>query len=441
MAEPASHLPEPARWPEQPGPGLGPAPDDGGREQRAALARLGLVVAAGLVAAALAGVLTTVLVVLALAVMILAHEAGHYVAAKRSGMKVSEFFVGFGPRLWSVKRGETTYGIKALPFGGYCRIVGMTSAEQVSPEDEPRAYRNQPAYKRVVVASAGSIVHFCLAFLMLFVLFLGPGDAENFVTNPAASNPIGAVDSFAHQKSPAELAGLKAGDRILAVNGHHFSTWDQMTAYLRARPGKRVALTVESGSRIFTARVVLANGAEVRLAGTSAPLFSRPTGLLGVEEGRVRFGFVGSIEHAGTAFASTVVSSVTGVVKVVGNVSGYMKMIESQKAASSPHAERFVSPVGVVVLAHETAQVGLPYVLWLLIIINVFVGVFNMVPLLPMDGGHVAVALYEKARSVLARRPYHADVNKLAPIVYAVFALLLFYGVSALFIDLRQVFS
>jgi membrane-associated protease RseP (regulator of RpoE activity) len=414
---------------------------DGGRAQRAALARLGLVVAVGLLVAELAGVLATVAVVLALAIMIVLHEAGHYVAAKRSGMKVSEFFIGFGPRLWSVKKGETTYGIKALPLGGYCRIIGMTSAEELSPADEPRAYRNQPVYKRLVVASAGSFVHFLLAWLMLFLLFIGPGDAENFVANPPASNPIGAVDGFAHQKSPAQLAGLKAGDRILAVNGRHFPSWDAMTAYLRARPGQAVTLTVEAGQHTFKTTVVLANGAKVRLAGMSAPLFAHPTGLLGVEEGRVRFGLIGSAEHASTAFAATVVSSVTGAVRVIGNISGYFKMIESQKAASSPGAERFVSPVGVVVLAHETVQVGLPYVLWLLILINVFVGVFNMVPLLPMDGGHVAVALYEKARSLLAKRPYHADINKLAPLIYAVFALLLFYGLSALFIDLRQVLS
>jgi membrane-associated protease RseP (regulator of RpoE activity) len=434
--------PEPPLWPgkEPPQPQHRPTPE-AEREQRAALVRLALVVVAGLVVADLFGALATVLVVLALVVMILLHEAGHFIAAKRSGMKVSEFFFGFGPRLWSVKKGETTYGIKAFPLGGYCRIIGMTNAEEVAPEDEPRAYRNQATWKRLVVASAGSFVHFCLAFALLVVLFVGPGDMGNFVTNPPAGNPIAAVDGFANGKSPAQLAGIKPGDRILAVNGHHFATWDQMTSYLRARPDKNVKLTIESRGRVFTASVVLANGAKVHLSGSSTALYSKPTGLLGVEEGPVHFGFFGSVGHAATSFGSTVATSVTSIGRVVGNFSGYVKMLGSQKAADSPHAERFVSPVGVVVLAHEATQVGLSEVLYLLILINIFVGVFNMVPLLPMDGGHVAVALYEKVRSLGSRQPYHADVNKLAPVIYAVLALLLFYGISALFLDLRQVLS
>lgn len=118
--------------------GAGVADQMDQREQTGALLRLAVVVAAGLIVAELFGALATVLVVLALLVMIVLHELGHFVAAKRAGMKVSEFFVGFGPRLWSVRKGETTYGIKALPLGGYCRIIGMTNVEKVAPADEPR---------------------------------------------------------------------------------------------------------------------------------------------------------------------------------------------------------------------------------------------------------------------------------------------------------------
>lgn len=408
------------------------------REQRAALARLALVVAGGLLVAEYFGALATVLVVLCLLVMIVLHEFGHFVTAKWAGMKVTEFFVGFGPRVWSVTKGETTYGVKAFPLGGYCRIIGMTSAEDVPPEDEPRAYRNQPTWRRLTVAAAGSFVHFVLALVMLVILFVGPGDSGQFISNPPATTPIGAVDSFKSGASPAELAGLKPGDRILSVNGHTFSGWDQLHDYLAARADRRIALVVQEGPKRVTLSTTLANGATVTLTGTTGHLYTKKTGLLGVEVGPVHFGLVSAVEHAGTAFGSTVANSVKDLGLVTGNFSNYFHMLGNQKAADSPHAVRFVSVVGVVRLASEATQVGLSEVLYLLILINIFVGIFNLVPLLPMDGGHIAIALYEKMRSLAARRPYHADVNKLAPVVYAVLAVLAFYFVSSLFLDIRD---
>jgi len=116
-------------------------------------------------------------------------------------------------------------------------------------------------------------------------------------------------------------------------------------------------------------------------------------------------------------------------------------MLGNQKVADGPKAQRFVSPVGVVRLANQATKIGLSEVLYLLIVINIFVGIFNMLPLLPFDGGHVAIAIYEKLRSLRSRRPYHADVNKLAPVLYAVLAVLAFYAISSLFLDLRDAFS
>jgi membrane-associated protease RseP (regulator of RpoE activity) len=409
------------------------------REQRGALLRLGLVVVAGLVVAAYFGALATVLVVLSLIVMIVLHEAGHFVTAKWSGMKVSEFFVGFGPRLWSVRKGETTYGIKALPLGGYCRIAGMTNVEEVDPADEPRAYRNQVTWKRLVVVSAGSFVHFCLAFGMLVALFLGPGDIGNFVSDPPASTPVGAVTQFADGKSPAQDIGIRPGDVILAIDGHRFSTWDQERAFISARPGRRVTVQWERSGHAMSASTVLADAAKVSFAGSTTPIASKPTGFLGIGVGPVRYGFVGSLEHAGTAFGSTIGTEATALVHIFGNVGGYLHMVASPKAAS--HGERLVSPVGVVMLANQATHIGWSEVLYLLILINLFVGVFNMVPLLPLDGGHVVIALYEKVRSAHAKRPYHADANKMMPVLVVVVTVLLFYAATAMFMDLRQAIS
>jgi membrane-associated protease RseP (regulator of RpoE activity) len=411
-----------------------------GREQRAALVRLIVVVVAGLTVAALAGALWTVLVVLALIVMIILHELGHFIVAKRAGMKVSEFFVGFGPRIWAIQRGETTYGVKALPLGGYCRIIGMTNTEQVSPADEPRAYRNQPTWRRLSVALAGSFVHFVLAFTMLVVLFLGPGDIGNFIAVPPSNDQV-TLYNFASGKTPAQLAGLQAGDRIEAVNGRHFSSWNGLVDYLRARPGKRVALTIDRGGHTFVTSTVLANGAKVLVAGSKKPVYTKPTGLLGIEAGPVRFGLIGSVEHAGTAFGSTAATSVSRLGSRVADVGSYLNMIASKKAADNPKAVRFASPVEVVVLANDATQIGWSEVLYLLIIINIFVGIFNLVPLPPLDGGHVAIALYEKVRSLRTKLPYHADITKIMPVAYAMVALILFYGVSALFLDLRDLLT
>ena len=163
-----------------------------------------------------------------------------------------------------------------------------------------------------------------------------------------------------------------------------------------------MTLTIERAGRSFVTSVVLANGAKVRLKGDKAPAVHQADGVARdrdrAEPGALRLAG-GSVEHAGTAFGSTAVTSVTGLGRVVGDFGGYMHMLASQKAADSPTAVRFVSPVGVVRLANQATKIGLSEVLYLLILINIFVGIFNMLPLLPFDGGHVAIAMYEKVRA------------------------------------------
>src|ERR1700722_18284562 len=142
--------------------------------------------------------------------IVMLHEFGHFITAKRAGMKVTEYFVGFGPRLWSVRKGETEYGVKAIPAGGYVRITGFTSTEEVPEEDETRAYRQQPFHQRIIVASAGSAMHFLIAF----VLTLGQSTNNVKVHN---------LDHWAGRTTPAALAGLKAGDVIVSIDGKGFT--------------------------------------------------------------------------------------------------------------------------------------------------------------------------------------------------------------------------
>ncbi len=170
------------------------------------------------------GATAIVAVVLSLPIIIFLHELAHFVTAKRSGMKVTEFFVGFGPRLWSVQKGETEYGLKAIPLGGYCKIIGMTNLEEVAPEDEPRAYRSKAYLPKVVVASAGSAMHFALALILMFGVLV-------FAGNYGDSKATTTID-LVEKGSPAAKAGLEKGDQLVAVDGVRIDNWDDLRPQL-----------------------------------------------------------------------------------------------------------------------------------------------------------------------------------------------------------------
>src|SRR5499425_1483306 len=171
------------------------------------------------------------------------HEAGHMVTAKRFGMKVTRYFVGFGPTLWSFRRGETEYGIKALPIGGFVKIIGMHSLDDVDdPADEPRSFRRQPAWQRIVVLCAGSFMHFVLAFLLIFGLALGIGISNDTSTQLGTVSTCVAANTkqldngtctASDPASPAKLAGLRVGDQVTAFNGKPVSNWNQLGDAIR----------------------------------------------------------------------------------------------------------------------------------------------------------------------------------------------------------------
>ncbi len=419
------------------------APLDG-RSNRWALLRLALVVAAVIGAAYAAGVGETVLLVGFLVACIVAHELGHFLTAKAARMKVTEFFVGFGPRLWSVRRGETEYGVKALPLGGYCRIVGMTNLEEVDPADEARTYRQRPVWRRLTVAVAGSCMHFLIAFAVLFAMFAGTGDVSGYLPVPADS-PIVAIVALAHGQSPAQKAGFRLGDQVEAVDGHHFETFAEMKAFIVARPDTRLSVEVDRHGRLLTLhpRTVNLETVAIKGVGAGATRVARPTGFIGFEVSSVVHSSLGaSVLHAAGDWwhISAETLGAFGRLLTLHGIQSYFHLLSSPSAAAhpGPHSVRFESPVGIVVLLHRAAGAGLAWVLYLLAAINLSLGIFNLVPLLPLDGGHVVIALYEGVRGFLQRRPYHADVRKLLPVFYLAIALIAFLGISALFLDIRQ---
>ena len=220
------------------------------------------------------GYVDLLIVVFSLIVIVMLHELGHFLAAKHGGMKVTEYFVGFGPRLWSFRRGETEYGIKALPLGGYVKIPGMTNLEEVDPADEGRVYRDKPFHSRLLVAVAGSAVHFLLAFILLWVLL-------TFVGVPNSNQvQIQGLHAVGDQASPAGAGGIRPGDVVVSVDGKAIGgDVDALTSAIQSHPdqpvtivvdrnGSRRTLTVTPGERSDRAR-------EGRRATRPAP---RPTG-------------------------------------------------------------------------------------------------------------------------------------------------------------------
>jgi membrane-associated protease RseP (regulator of RpoE activity) len=406
------------------------------RRQRRDLARLVAVLAAGITAAALTGTIGTVAVVLALVAMIMLHELGHFVTAKRAGMKVTEYFLGFGPRLWSVRRGETEYGVKAIPAGGYVRIIGMTNLDEVDPADEPRSYRQQSFGRRLSVAVAGSVVHFILAFVLLWALlvFIGQPDTSKAV--------VGGFSTLASGASPAEQAGFKKGDVIVSVDGRRVDGFDSLASKVRASAGNPLTLGVERAGREVTLHVTPVNSRTDPLKGqrrSSGP----PVGMIGVLAGVPPNVPVNAVHAVGSAVAGVgqyswdTLRALGGLVTPHG-ISAYSHEVAGGATSQpSPGTPRFLSPVGIVRLTSQAAHSSIGDVLRLLVLINVFVGLFNMLPMLPLDGGHVAIAVYERARSRRGRA-YHVDAAKLLPATYVVFLALIFLGVTALYLDVSH---
>jgi len=413
--------------------GAGPVPGAAG-----SLIRLGAIVVAVAVVATLAGVGKTVAVVAAIIAMIMLHELGHFATAKWADMKVTEYFLGFGPKLWSIRKGETEYGVKALPLGGYVKIVGMNNLEEVDPGDEVRAYRQKPFLRRLSVAVAGSTMHFLLALVLLFVFFFVTGE----LGDPTMT--VGAVASFGATASPAQQAGLRAGDTIVSIDGQHFASTTEASAYIRNHPGQRLDLVVERAGGDVHLYPTPVEGSKLQLKGYAPPPANGPDGIIGVsfKDATIHYGFLASISESGGRFVDISARTFDALGSLVSahGISSYSHMLVNQRAADAPTANRFVSPVGIVRVANTAAGNGLRDVLGLLILINIFVGIFNLLPLLPLDGGHVAIAVYEAVRSRRGRA-YHADITKLLPLTYAVFVVLVFIGVSALFLDVRDLLA
>jgi membrane-associated protease RseP (regulator of RpoE activity) len=383
-----------------------------------------------------------VIFVAALLFSIMLHEAGHFFTAKKFHMKVTQFFVGFGQTLWSRRKGETEYGVKALPVGGFVKITGMTAPEDVDPADEPRSFRRQPGWQRAIVLAAGSFMHFALAFFLLIVLALGIGlasDNSTKIGSVSSCLPASATASASgtcrpgESPSPARAAGIRDNDKIIAIAGKRVRNWTQLGAAIRSQPvGKPVAITV------------LRDGQQLVLHASPARIPGRKGSYLGIGNAATfqRLSPLGAVSYAGSTFGQVLAGSVTAV----GHLPAAIPDLFAKDRAHTP-AGQVSSVVGVggitaqVVAAKDNWKIKVAYVLLIVISLNIFVGAFNLLPLLPLDGGHLAVVIYERARAWLARLrgrpdPGLVDMRKLIPVSVGVFALLVGFGLLLITADI-----
>ncbi len=402
------------------GGAVGETPVDQGPKRSVALTS-GLVILALLVWLGVTNVWSLVLVV-GLLVSVFLHEVGHFVTAGWAGMKRTQFFMGFGPKLWSMTRNGVEYGVRALPLGAFVRIVGMNNLDPVEPGDEAVSYSSKPYRWRLLVITAGSMMHMIIAIVIMMFVYTTGGRYQE--TNE--------VKVFAiTEGSPAERAGIELGDRISTIGGRSIDSVGELSETIGAiGAGERV--TVEFVRDGMTAAV-------------DVTLIERPSepgsglGYLGVGTDnwdRSELGIVDGFSHVMGDLWTGMGRTFSGIGTVVNPANQWEQLTNSEADPS----KRPTTVVGVTKVAGEIGdRDGFYGVMEVLASINVFVGLFNLLPLLPFDGGHAAIATYERVRSRRGRE-YRADVEKMWPATVVVVTLLMFLTFTGLYLDLTRPF-
>src|SRR5262245_18413418 len=374
--------------------------------------------------------------VVILLLSIVLHEAGHFATAKLFNMKATEFFVGFGKRLWSFRRGETEYGVKAIPAGGYVRIIGMSDVEEVAPEDRPRAFYRQKAWKRLIVLASGSAMHFHIAFVMLLGISLLADKHRERLTIGKVWPCVTPVDSNecapGATPSPAAMAGLQVDDRVVSTDGVEVSSWRDLVSRVRSARDRTVALVVDRDGALVTLHPLLAS--RLIPAGTSGP--AERCAYLGAssQPETYKLSPAGAVDYSVSTIGEAV--RLTGV--ALGRIpAGIGNVIDATFFGGQRDPEGLVGVVGIarlsgVTLASDQAPAGsrITQFLLMMALLNVFIGIFNLLPLPPLDGGHIFLLLLERGRALIYRLlrrpdPGHIDPSKAIPIAYVFVVLLI----------------
>ncbi|MFF7476129.1 site-2 protease family protein [Streptomyces sp. NPDC008092] len=420
-------------------------------------------------------ILGIVVFVIGLLVSIAWHELGHLSTAKLFGIRVPQYMVGFGPTIWSRRKGDTEYGIKAVPLGGYIRMIGMfppgadgrvtarstspwrsmiedarsAAFEELQPGDETRLFYTRAPWKRVIVMFAGPFMNLILAVALFLTVLMGFGISQQTTTVSSVSQCVIAQSENrdtcknTDAAAPAAAAGLKAGDKILSFNGVQTTSWNQLSDLIRSTPGKEVAIVVERKGQDVTLHAKIATN-QVAKKDSSGQIVTGQyvtAGFLGFSAatGIVRQDFGDSLTWMGDRLGEAVDS--------IASLPGKIPALWDAAFDGAPRQPD--SPMGVVGAARVGGEIftldippteQLAMALMLVAGFNLSLFLFNMLPLLPLDGGHIAGALWESLRRNLAkvlRRPDPGpfDVAKLMPVAYVVAGVFICFTVLVLIAD------
>ena len=359
-----------------------------------------------------------ILTLLFLTFFVVLHEYGHYISARRSKIAVSEFFVGFGPKIFSFKRGNTEYGLKAIPLGGYVKIPGMDESEDTTGYESTEVFHNAKWTTKFYIAISGILVNFLTAWLILFAIL-----STNGVNVPTLEISNTGTSVEGNITAPSVSAGLLPGDKIVSFSEIPVASWDELVTIIEENPGKEVTITFLRNGNLLDSKTVL----------ESRTLNNQKVGYLGVTPTieNEKIGLISAFKSTTILEAQMTIAAVDGIITLFSpeNIKTLLGTYTGQEV---PDEVRPLSPIGLARAGSQIAEESYINLFSLLAFVNIFLAVFNSLPFIPLDGGRVVLALIE---GVTGKK---VSDKKLYPIAALVVGIFIFLGITAFYLDITQ---
>ncbi len=358
------------------------------------------------------------LTILFLTFFVVLHEFGHFITARRAGVAVSEFFIGFGPKIYSFKKGNTEYGIKALPLGGYVKIPGMDETDEVSGFNHEELFHTAKWHTKLYISLSGIFINFISAWVIIFFII-----NLNGITKPSLE--VASLGSSVNNQiqSPSEKAGILPGDIIYEFNGIKVTNWDELVFLIEQNPNENVEIKLTRNNNIVITNTILEkrtiNNTEQGYLGISPTITNE------------KLDFLNSIIYTSKTEYSMTIAAVDGIFTLL-SPSNIKTLFGTYSGGTIPDEARPLSPLGLAQAGSQIAAYGYTSFFSLLAFVNVFLAVFNSIPLIPLDGGRALMSLIE---GITGKK---VPERKLYPIALVVVGIFIFIGITAFYLDLSN---